>query len=99
MNPLWRTYTVYLSERTEHLCVKELVRKMSSHYGNGQLDLLDWVPLFAVILAAALIFNSLIPASVIGRGLARKDEDMLGKTATRNILRDPRKEDELSSLA
>ena len=56
---------------------------MGSTYGNGQLDLLDWVPLFALILAAALIFNSLIPATVIGRAHARKDdEDMLGKTGS-----------------
>jgi hypothetical protein len=34
-----------------------------------------------VILAAALVFNSLIPATVIGRNIARKDEDMLGRSS------------------
>jgi hypothetical protein len=56
-----------------------MLHKLSSTYGDGQLDGLDFLPLFAVILAAALIFNSLIPASVFGRSEARKDEDVLGK--------------------
>jgi hypothetical protein len=65
----------------EILLFQDLIRQLGSTYGNGQLELLDWFPLFAVILAAALVFNSLIPATVIGRNIARKDEDMLGSSS------------------
>jgi hypothetical protein len=61
-----------------HNIPQEMLHKLSSTYGDGQLDVLDYLPLFAVLLAAALIFNSLIPASVFGRGEARKDDDVLG---------------------
>ena len=81
------TYCTQDEKRTENQLLdlppspplsQELMHKMTSTYGDGQLDLFDWLPLFAIILAAALIFNSLIPASVLGRGEARKDEDALG---------------------
>jgi hypothetical protein len=65
---------------------QEMLHKLSSTYGDGQLDGLDFLPLFAVILAAALIFNSLIPASVFGRSEARKDEDVLGKIWRKKFL-------------
>jgi hypothetical protein len=65
----------------EIILFQDLIRQLGSTYGNGQLELLDWFPLFAVILAAALVFNSLIPATVIGRNIARKDEDMLGRSS------------------
>jgi hypothetical protein len=72
---------IYKGRCHEIILFQDLIRQLGSTYGNGQLELLDWFPLFAVILAAALVFNSLIPATVIGRNIARKDEDMLGRSS------------------
>ena len=51
---------------------------MTSHYGDGQLDIFDWLPLLVIVFGGVLLFSSLIPSTVLGRD-ARKDEDILGK--------------------
>ena len=57
---------------------------MTSHYGDGSLDMFDWLPLLAIVFGGVVIFSSLIPSTVLGRA-ARKDEDLLGKNAHLNV--------------
>merc|ERR1740128_12372 len=52
---------------------------MTSHYGDGQLDIFDWLPLLVIVFGGVLLFSSLIPSTVLGRD-ARKDEDILDST-------------------
>ena len=51
---------------------------MTSHYGDGKLDIYDWIPLLAIIFLGVFVFGSLFPTAAIGRS-ARKDEDIIGK--------------------
>ena len=50
---------------------------MTSHYGDGKLDVFDWLPLLTVVFGGVVIFSSLFPNTVLGRN-ARKDEDLIG---------------------
>ena len=54
-----------------------MLYKMTSHYGDGVLDVYDWIPLLAVVFGGIVILTSLVPNSVFGRK-ARKDEDVIG---------------------
>ncbi len=37
---------------------------MTKHYGNGQLELADWIPLLAVIFAGVVGASALFPNTI-----------------------------------
>ena len=44
--------------------VRELLHNMRNAHGDNRFDIYDWIPLFAVLFATALILNGIFPNSL-----------------------------------
>ena len=51
--------------------VREIMHNMRNAHGDNRFDIYDWIPLFAVLFATALILNGIFPNSLAlsGQGL------------------------------
>jgi len=48
--------------------IREIMHNMRNHQGDNRFDIYDWLPLFGVLFASALIFNGLFPNSAFLTG-------------------------------
>ena len=48
--------------------IREIMHNMRNHQGDNRFDVYDWLPLFGVLFATALIFNGLFPNSLFLAG-------------------------------
>ena len=48
--------------------LREIMHNMRNHQGDNRFDVYDWLPLFGVLFATALIFNGLFPNSLFLAG-------------------------------
>ena len=68
--------------------LREIIHNMRNHQGDRRFDVYDWLPLFGVLFATALIFNGLFPNSLFlaGQQLSLGRSDDGGRPEDDNII-------------